>query len=57
MDAPMADLVRQPTVRLEQRYGVRVFSVSNWEALLAWLDQLEAGMTREHQEAVAAAYP
>lgn len=30
MDTPMADLVRQPTVGLEQRYGTRVFSLNNW---------------------------
>src|SRR5437879_2214812 len=29
MDQPMAELVRQPTVSLEQRYGVKVFSLNN----------------------------
>lgn len=57
MDASMADLVRQPSVQLEQRYGVNVFSVANWDALLAWLDRLEAGMTLEHKQAVVTAYP
>ena len=41
---------------LEQRYGVKVFSLRNWDALLAWLDDLEAGMTEEHRSAVAAVY-
>ncbi len=57
MDTPMAELVRQPTVALEQRYGVKVFSLRKWDALFAWLDQLEAGMTGEHRVAVAAVYP
>lgn len=57
MDTPMADLVRQPTVRLEDRYGIRVFSLNNWDKLLDWLDELEAGMTDEHKQGVARAYP
>jgi hypothetical protein len=57
MDTPMAELVRQPTVKLEQRYGVKVFSLRNGDALLAWLDQLETGITDEHRDAIAAAYP
>jgi hypothetical protein len=57
MDTPMADLVRQPTVALEARYGVRVFSLNNWQALSTWLDDLEAHMSDEHREGFAAAYP
>jgi hypothetical protein len=57
MDTPMADLVRQPTVGIEQRYGVKVFSLTNWAELLAWLDSLEANMSAEHAAGVAAAYP
>lgn len=57
MDTPMADLVRQPTVGLEQRYGVKVFSLNNWDDLLAWLDGLQADMSDEHKAGVAAAYP
>ena len=56
MNAPMADMVRQPTVALEERYGVKVFSRRSWNALLAWLDELEAGMSAEHRTAVAAVY-
>lgn len=56
MDAPMAELVRRPTVALEERYGVKVFSRRNWDALLAWLDALEASMSAEHRAAVAAVY-
>jgi hypothetical protein len=57
MDTPMADLVRQPTVALEQRYGVKVFSLNNWDALLGWLNDLETRMTDEHRAGIAAAYP
>ena len=57
MDTPMADLVRQPSVGLAQRYGVQVFSLNNWDELIAWLDELEANMSDEHKAGVAAAYP
>jgi hypothetical protein len=57
MDQPMAELVRQPSVNLEQRYDVRVFSLNSQDAFLAWLDGLEAGMSQEHKEGIAAAYP
>lgn len=57
MDKAMAELVKQPTVGLEQRYGVRVFSLNNWDELLVWLDGLEAGMSDEHKAGVGAAYP
>lgn len=57
MDKPMAELVRQPSVGLESRYGVRVFSLSNWDEFLAWLVDVEASMTAEHLAGVEAAYP
>lgn len=57
MDTPMADLVQQPTVGLEQRYGVKIFSLNNWHELLAWLDALEENMSAEHRAGLAAAYP
>jgi hypothetical protein len=57
MDTPMAELVRQPTVGLESRYGVRVFSLNNWDELLAWLDELESGMSPKHRAGIETAYP
>lgn len=57
IDKFMADLVSRPTVDLQKRYGVKVFSLSSWDALLEWLDTLEAEMTEEHKAGVAAAYP
>jgi hypothetical protein len=57
IDKFMADLVCRPTVGLQQRYGATVFSLSNWDTLLAWLDRLETGMSEDHRRGVAAAYP
>jgi hypothetical protein len=55
MDAPMAEIADQ--VGLEARYGVKVFSRTNWDAFIAWLESLKAGMTDEHKEALLVAYP
>lgn len=57
MDQSMADLMRQPTVDLEGRYGTKVFSLNNWPDFLNWLDNLERGITPGHRAALAAAYP
>lgn len=56
MDKAMASIVADPRVRLESTFGVKVFSVSNWDELLAWLDHLKAGMTDEHKAGLRAAY-
>lgn len=56
IDKFMADLVGKPTINLQERYGVEVFSLSSWDALLNWLDGLEAAMSEEHKAGVAAAY-
>jgi hypothetical protein len=53
----MASLVISPQVGLETRYGVKVFSLNNWESFLGWLGELEAGMSQEHRAGLAAAYP
>lgn len=57
MDQAMASLVTDLHVGLENRYGVKVFSLNNWDQFLAWLDALEAEMTQEHRAGLAAAYP
>lgn len=57
MDQPMAALMAQPTVALERRYGVRVFSLNNWDDFMRWLDGLEAAMSDEHRAGLKAAYP
>lgn len=57
MDQPMADLVRQPSVDLEGRYGTKVFSLNSWPQFFEWLDSLEQNVTSEHRTALATAYP
>ncbi|WP_085706074.1 MULTISPECIES: hypothetical protein [Pseudomonas] len=57
MDQPMADLVRQPSVNLEGRYGVRVFSLNNLTEFFEWIDDLERGMSDDHKAGIEAAYP
>ena len=57
MDQPMADLVRQPTVDLESRYGVKVFSLNNLDEFVVWLSELGRGMSMEHLRGLKAAYP
>lgn len=57
MDRPMAELVSYPGVNLEARYNTRVFSLTNWDEMFEWLDQLQVGMSDEHREGLLAAYP
>jgi hypothetical protein len=57
MDKVMAALVADPRIALENRYGVKVFSLNNWDDFLVWMDALENGMTQEHRSGLAAAYP
>lgn len=57
MDKPMAALMADPRIALEARYNVKVFSLNNWDALLAWLDALEVGLSQEHRAGLAAAFP
>ena len=56
MDQPMAAFVTDSHVRLKDRYGVKIFSLNNWDELLTWLDTLEAGMTEEHKTGLSVAY-
>ncbi len=57
MDQAMVALVGDPHINLPARYGVKVFSLNNWDEFLAWLDSLEEDMTPEHRAGLAAAYP
>jgi hypothetical protein len=57
MDVPMAEIVSKPTVSLEARYGVKVFSLRNLDELFTWLDDLEARMSSEHRTAHCQVYP
>ena len=57
MDQAMADLISKPTVGLERDFSVKVFSLNNWDAFLAWLKELEGSMSEEHKAGLATAYP
>lgn len=56
MDKSMAAVVADRRISLEGRYGVKIFSLSNWDEFLAWLNALEAQMSREHLTGYEAAY-
>jgi len=57
MDKVMAHIVSDPRINLESRFGVKVFSVNNWDKFLRWLNDLQAGMSAQHRTALSAAYP
>lgn len=59
MDKPMAALLvkAKPYIDLEERYGVKIFSLNNWDQFSIWLDKLESDMSQIHREGLAAAYP
>ena len=57
MDKAMAALVSDPRIGLEARYGVKIFSLNNWDELLAWLDAIEIKLSQEHIAGLEAAYP
>lgn len=57
VDRSMFELLRKPSVALEGIFGVRVFSLTNWRALLDWLDTLESSMSTEQRRALALVYP
>lgn len=56
MDKSMADLVARPTVSLEAIYGTRVFSLTNWQAFIEWLDGIEAELDDVHRAALMEVY-
>ncbi len=57
VDPAMEQLLARPEIRLSQTYGVKVFSVSSFSAMMAWLDEIEASMSDEHKAALPQAYP
>lgn len=57
VDRSMYELLRKPGVALERDFGVRVFSLTNWPALLDWLDALESAMSEDDRKALALVYP
>jgi len=57
VDQPMAELVTRQTVAINERYGVNIFGLNNWDEMLTWLDRLEQGISEEHKQALVQAYP
>lgn len=57
MDNPMAALISDSRVGLEDRYGIKVFSPNRLDKLLEWLDTIETEMTEEHKVALSAIHP
>ncbi len=57
LDDPMRDLLSRPTVGLTRQFGTRVFSLSNLDDFMDWLDSVENSMTDEHRLGLALAYP
>jgi len=53
----MASLVTDGRVDIENNFGVRIFSLNNWEQLIEWLNAIEAEMSKEHREGLDVAYP
>ena len=47
LDRPMFDLVNEPRLQLQEKYGTRFFSKTNWDLFLEFLHSLEARKTIE----------
>jgi hypothetical protein len=57
MDKAMAHVVADPRINLGGRFGVKVFSLNNWDEFLTWLGDIEGGMSEEYRAALSAVYP
>lgn len=57
MDKAMGAFATDPRIDLQGRYGVRVFTLNNWEAFTDWLEGLRDTMSDEHRAGLRAAYP
>ena len=57
VDQPMAAILADGRVNVASRYGTRVFSLNNWQELLAWLQSLIDSMSTEHRRGLELAYP
>lgn len=56
MDKAMAELASDSRINLEKKYNVKIFSLNNWDELIAWLDGLLSNMSNEHCVGVVEAY-
>jgi len=56
VDKPMAELVTSSRLNIESEFGVRVFSLNNWDKFYNWLNELENRITDDHRAGLEAAY-
>jgi len=56
VDKPMAELVTSPRLNVESEFGIRVFSLNNWDKFYNWLNELENRLTDDHRAGIEAAY-
>ncbi|GAM98157.1 hypothetical protein U91I_01788 [alpha proteobacterium U9-1i] len=57
MDNAMAQMMRDPRIALEQRFGTKVFSISNWKQFLNWIEEVDGSLSPEHLRDLKIAYP
>lgn len=57
VDNPMAEILSRPEVRLEERFGTKVFSGNSLDSFKEWLDSIERSMTDQHLNGALLAYP
>jgi hypothetical protein len=57
VDNPMAEVLSRPEVRLEEKFGTRVFSENTIDNFKEWLDSIERSMTDHHLNSALLAYP
>ncbi len=50
-------MMRDPRIALEQRYGTKVFSISNWDQFLKWIEKIDGSLSADHLNDLEIAYP
>lgn len=57
VDTLMHRWATDPLINLPSRFGTRLFSRSNWNEFLAYLDEIERNLTRELEHALKLVHP
>jgi hypothetical protein len=57
VDSAMFEFVRAKQLNLEQKYGIKYFSKTNWAEFIQYLQSLKARKTKELGYAIELAYP
>lgn len=50
LDRAMAEMVMDNRINIESNFGSKVFSLSNWDQFIEWLDGIEAMISEQLQE-------